>query len=410
MAERLMEHVLAPNATIYERVLASQVDRLLALDTDRLRRLWDPFRCHIDDLPYLAWSFSADIWDTTWPEAKKRKVVADAIAHHRLKGTKAGMATYLDLVDCNLDDLIVPPARGYRIPAMTNDEFMSWLVHLPQIRIYPFVIRDPAGPRDFRMPTYTFRNDNFREKSIGPNIYGRKASIYKNGVEAFVKLEAMTEFGGQAVERVYFGDFARRDYHTDGFRGHKFYELTDATDNIVTVRISQAASDLVSLTPGLTPQDVKPVQIAEKHIVQPATTFRAYNASFRGNGNFRRETDAAHWIYDRVALHNKADLPSGLSAKSYRGHMRYGIPAYTAQATVSVPLVRSNAQGFGGRFRNGFRVPTDMKKLDDACGAIVTAKPLRDTVLVDTVTHRVVRLKDRRKLGTFKLGEIRKVA
>lgn len=409
MAQRLMDHILAPNATVYERTLASQVDRLLELDVDRLRRLWDPYRCHIDDLPYLAWSFSADIWDTSWPEAKKRKVVADAVAHHRLKGTKAGMAAYLDLVDCNLAGLIVPPARGYRIPAMTNDQFMSWLVKLPQIRLYPYVIRDPAGSRDFRMPTNCFRSDNFREPSIGPKIYGRKASIFKNGVETFVKLEAMTEFGGQAVERVYFGDFSKRDYHTDGFRGHKFYQPTDATDNIVTVRINQAASDLVSLTPGLTPQDVKPVQIAEKHTVDPSTHFHDYNASFRGK-NFRRETDAAHWIYDRVALHNKDDLPAGLSTKSYRGHMRYGIPAFTAQATVDVPLVRSPAKGFGGRFRNGFRVPTDMKKLDDACGAIVTAKPLRDTVLVDTVLHRVVRLKDRRKLGTFKLGEIRKVA
>ena len=409
MAQRLMDHILAPNATFYERTLASQVDRLLSLDTDRLRRLWDPYRCHIDDLPYLAWSLSVDIWDTEWPEAKKRKVVADAVSHHRIKGTKAGMATYLDLVDCALDKLIVPPARGYRIPAMTNDEFMSWLVKLPQLRIYPYVIRDPAGARDFRMAAYCFRNNNFREKSIGPNIYGRKASVYRDGAEAFVKLEAMTEFGGQAVERIYFGNVSKRDYHTDGFRGQKFYEVTDAAVNIVTVRISQSASDLVSLTPGLTPQDVKPVQIAEKHIVQPATTFRAYNASFRGK-NFRRETDAAHWIYDRVALHSKTDLPSGLSAKSYRGHMRYGIPAFTAQAAVDVPLVRSLAKGFGGRFRNGFRVPADITKLDEACGAIVTAKPLRDTVLVDTALHRVVRLKDRRKLGTFRLGEIRKVA
>src|SRR5437588_8594829 len=126
MAERLMDHILAPTATAYERALASQVDRLLELDIERLRRLWDPYRCHIDDLPYLAWSFSVDIWDPKWPDAKKRKVVADAVAHHRIKGTKAGMATYLDLVDSHLRELIVPPARGYRIPAMTNEVFMSW--------------------------------------------------------------------------------------------------------------------------------------------------------------------------------------------------------------------------------------------------------------------------------------------
>ena len=409
MAQRLMDHILAPNATVYERTLASQVDRLLSLDIDRLRRLWDPYRCHIDDLPYLAWSFSVDLWDTEWPEAKKRKVVADAVAHHRLKGTKAGVAAYLDLADSTLVDLIVPPARGYRIPAMTNDEFMSRLVHLPQIRMYPYVIRDPAGPREFRTKNVYFRNDNFREPSLGPNLYGRKASIYKNGVETFVKLEAMTELGGQIVERVSFANTSTRDYHSDGFRGQKFYRPTDAADNIVTVRLNQAASDLVSVTPGLTPQDVRPTQIAEEHTAYPAQHFHDYNASFRGK-NFRCETDAAHWIYDRVALHSKADLPAGLAVKSYRGHMRYGIQPFTAEAKVSIPLKRSPAQGFGGRFRNGFRVPTDMKKLDDACGAIVAAKPLRDTVLVDTVNYRVVRLKDARRLGTFKLGEIKKVA
>ena len=409
MVARLMEHILAPNATSYERTLASQVDRLLALNTDRLRRLWDPYRCHIDDLPYLAWSFSVDIWDTEWPEHKKRGVVANAIAHHRIKGTKAGMATYLDLVGSHLNNLIVPPARGYRIPAMTNEKFLSWLVMLPQIRIYPYLIRDPAGPRDFRMPTYCFRNDNFREKSLGPDLYGRKAAIHRNGADIPVKLEAMTELGGQSVERIYFGNNSKRDYRTAGFRGHGFYQESDAADNVVTVRINQAGSDLMSVTTGLVPQNVKPVQIAERHVPQPGQHFHDYNKSFRGE-NFRRETDAARWIYDRVALHSKADLPAGLSAKSYRGHTRYGIPAYTAQATVSVPLVQSLARGFGGRFRNGFRVPTDMERLDDACGAIVSAKPLRDTVLVDTVIHRVVRLKDARKLGTFKLGEIRKVA
>ena len=409
MAERLMDNILPPNATVYERTLASEVERLLALDTDRIRRLWDPYRCHIDDLPYLAWSFSVDLWDPNWGEAKKRKVVADAITHHRLKGTKLGVSTYLDIVDCALNDLIVPPARGYRIPAMTNAEFMSWLVKLPQIRLYPYVIRDPAGPREFRMPVNYFRIDNFREKSLGPELYGRKASIYKTGAEASLQLEAMTEIGVQAVERVSFRSVSNRDYHTDGFRGHKFYEPTDATDNIVTVRLNQAASDLISVTPGLTPQDVKPVQIAEAHTAYPAQHFHDYNGSWRGK-NFRCETDAAHWVYDRISLHNKDDLPAGLSAKSYRGHMRYGIPAYTAQARVSVPLKRSPAQGFGGRFRNGFRVPNDMSKLDDACGAIVAAKPLRDTVLVDTVNYRVVRLKERRRLGTFKLGEIKKVA
>jgi hypothetical protein len=409
MAQRLMEHILAPNATLYERTLASQVDRLLALDTERLRNLWNPFKCHIDDLPYLAWSLSVDIWDPDWEDEKKRKVVADAVYHHRIKGTKLGVSTYLDLVGAELKDLIVPPARGYRIPAMTNDEFQAWLGRLPQIRLYPYVIRQQATDYDFRMPDYCFRNDGFRKPSIGPQIYGRRATLTRAGQEVPVRIEAMTDLDGATIERLLFAKATNRDFHSNGFRGTKFYESTDAAENVVTVRVNQAASDLISVTPGLTPQSVKPVPVFEAHTARPAQDFRASGNSFRGR-SFRMPTDAPQWIFDKISLHYKGDLPTGLQAKWYRGNMRYGIPAYQAQATVAIKDKRSYARGFGGRFRNGFRTTTDNSKLWDACDAIVAAKPLRDTVLVDTVTHRVIRLKDRRKLGSFKLGEIKQVA
>jgi hypothetical protein len=410
MAARLLEGILPPNATFYERTLASQVERLLALDTERLRNLWNPWKCHIDDLAYLAWSMSVDIWDPDWSEDKKRRVVADAVDHHRMKGTELGVATYLELVDAKLRELIVPPARGYRIPAMTNEVFLEWLGKLPQLRVYPFLIRDPAGPRDFRMPRYTFRNDNFREKSIGPSIYGRRATLYRQGVEVPVRLESTVELGGLTVDRLHFAGIVTRDFRSTGFRGHGFYELSDAADHIVTVRISQAASELVSITPGLTPQNVKPVPIYERHTPRPAENFRSFAKSFRGDGHFRTETVAAQFVYDRLSLHDKADLPAGLRAKWYRGHSRYGIQAFTAEAKVEVFSKRSPSRGFGGRFRNGFRMITDNSKLWNACDAIVAAKPLRDTVLVNTITHRVVRLGDRRKLGSFKLGEIKPVA
>lgn len=409
MTQRLMEHVLPPNAYLYERTLASESQRLLDLDTDRLRRLWDPYRCHIDDLPYLAWSFSADIWNPNWPEAKKRSVIANAIAHHRIKGTKAGMATYLGLVDANLRDLVVPPARGYRIPAMTDEGFRKWLEKLPQIRVYTYAIRQLAGPRDFRMPTYCFRNDNFREPSIGPQIYGRKSTLIRNGQEQDIRIEAMSGIDGAVVERVFFGSPTSSDFHSVGFRGDKFYRTTTADDSIVTVIVSDDAASLSSVTTGLVPQSVKAEHIAQRNVPDQSRHFHDYSKSFRGR-NFRRQSDAPLWIYDQIALHSKADLPKGLSAKSYRGHMRYGIQPFTAEATVEIPQLRSPARGFGGRFRNGFRVPTDNSRINEACDAIVAAKPLRDTVLVNTVTHRVVRLGDRRKLGSFRLGEIKRIA
>ena len=131
---------------------------------------------------------------------------------------------------------------------------------------------------------------------------------------------------------------SKRDYHTDGFRGHKFYEPTDATDNIVTVRLNPAASDLLSVTPGLLPQDVKPVQISETHTPRPAQHFHDYNESFRGK-NFRRETDAARWIYDRVVLAQSRKTCRPVSPQNpIAVTCGTAFPAYTAQAKVEVAI------------------------------------------------------------------------
>ncbi|ACS85880.1 phage tail protein I [Musicola paradisiaca] len=52
-----------------------------------LRQLWNPDRCPVGLLPYLAWAVSVDRWDETWPEATKRRVIKSAFFLHRHKGT-----------------------------------------------------------------------------------------------------------------------------------------------------------------------------------------------------------------------------------------------------------------------------------------------------------------------------------
>ncbi|PJD87429.1 phage tail protein I [Enterobacter hormaechei] len=43
-----------------------------------LRRLWSPDDCPANLLPWLAWAFSVDRWDESWPEATKREVIRAA--------------------------------------------------------------------------------------------------------------------------------------------------------------------------------------------------------------------------------------------------------------------------------------------------------------------------------------------
>ncbi|HCX00649.1 MULTISPECIES: phage tail protein I [Pantoea] len=52
-----------------------------------LRQLWNAQTCPVALLPYLAWAWSVDRWDSGWNEATKRSVVAASEYVHRHKGT-----------------------------------------------------------------------------------------------------------------------------------------------------------------------------------------------------------------------------------------------------------------------------------------------------------------------------------
>jgi phage tail P2-like protein len=77
--------LLPPNASKLERdieqVIACSLDLPLSISD-----LWDPFRCPLSLLPWLAWAYSVDQWADTWPESVKRQVVNDAFEIHRYKG------------------------------------------------------------------------------------------------------------------------------------------------------------------------------------------------------------------------------------------------------------------------------------------------------------------------------------
>lgn len=78
--------LLPNNATPLERSLDLFPVRI-APDPKRIATLWDAETCPAHLLPYLAWAFSVDDWQDDWPETQRRKVLLDAIAVHRRKGT-----------------------------------------------------------------------------------------------------------------------------------------------------------------------------------------------------------------------------------------------------------------------------------------------------------------------------------
>ena len=92
-----MTDLLPPNATPLERAVDAASARLDELEIP-LRDLWNPARCPLALLPWLAWTLAVESWDPDWPADLKRRACAEAFLVHREKGTYAAIRRILRLI------------------------------------------------------------------------------------------------------------------------------------------------------------------------------------------------------------------------------------------------------------------------------------------------------------------------
>lgn len=78
--------LLPPNATAQERAIEAAIARMVDVPVP-IGDLWSPEKCPAELLPWLAWAFGVDEWETDWPEEAKRAAIRDSVAIHRKKGT-----------------------------------------------------------------------------------------------------------------------------------------------------------------------------------------------------------------------------------------------------------------------------------------------------------------------------------
>mgnify|MGYP001548819824 FL=1 len=81
-----MTNLLPPNAKQLERLAAEALAQIERVPVP-IRDLLNPDRCPVQLLPYLAWAFSVDRWDSSWSEATKRQVIKGSYFIHSRKGT-----------------------------------------------------------------------------------------------------------------------------------------------------------------------------------------------------------------------------------------------------------------------------------------------------------------------------------
>ncbi|ANF87748.1 Tail protein I [Pseudomonas antarctica] len=80
------QQLLPGNSTPLERQAAQALAQIQYVPIP-LRQLCNPDTCPVDLLPYLAWAFSVDRWDSKWTEAAKRAAIRSSHYIHSRKGT-----------------------------------------------------------------------------------------------------------------------------------------------------------------------------------------------------------------------------------------------------------------------------------------------------------------------------------
>lgn len=89
----MSEKLLPQNRTLLESALEEILSPKLSPET--IATLWDPARCPVKALPWLAWALHVDDWHDDWPESTKRQVIAAAVPVHRSKGTLSSVRRLL---------------------------------------------------------------------------------------------------------------------------------------------------------------------------------------------------------------------------------------------------------------------------------------------------------------------------
>ncbi len=119
-----MNSLLPPGSSPLERRAAEACASISDLNVP-LRDLWNPARCPVKFLPYLAWAFSVDRWDEKWTAAEKRKAVTDAFYIHRRKGTVAAIRRVIEAMGFSMSIAewweVADPRGTFRLTIDVND-------------------------------------------------------------------------------------------------------------------------------------------------------------------------------------------------------------------------------------------------------------------------------------------------
>ncbi|HBX9817063.1 TPA: phage tail protein I [Klebsiella pneumoniae] len=146
-----------------------------------LRDLWNPWRCPVKFLPYLAWAFSVDRWEETWSETVKRQAVSDAFWIHQRKGTVAAVRQVIETLGYSMTLQewweVADPAGTFRLEIDLNEIGITE----PMIAELERIIGD-AKPVSRHISQMTISTNVYGKAYIGAAVVdGEVTAVYPAG-------------------------------------------------------------------------------------------------------------------------------------------------------------------------------------------------------------------------------------
>jgi Phage tail protein (Tail_P2_I) len=435
-----MPYLLPPNSTPFEKAVSEVSERVDDIETP-LRQLWRPDIIREDILPFLAWAYSVDVWYDTWPLEKKRWVTDRSIWLHRNKGTETGIAAHIDLVGGKLLRAIVPPAKTFLMPALTNAEREAFLALFAQLRIYPYVSRGTYRFAHFTSKAFG-RSKSFLAGANDPGVgyvkdvgawsrWVRTAKLWDRGVETNLTIRAVKagEFVGR-FDAVDYDEvilpakpsaaiFPDGDFNAERKTGKAFLQ-----DGIYVgerfVRVSREADydfrlgreTYTTTLPGEPLINVRPRSIAEVHIGQG---YALYNGGLPGKKQFLMDASnrrqkylppsiAWRYLYEQWHIHDPERVIPERKRSIHLDYTRLGMPPYNAELTVGITGKAYPKEAW--RFVWGHLHVNNVEALGRARYATRVSMAVRDKILIQTKTWRPPRPGDRIKVGEAYVGQL----
>lgn len=174
--------LLPPGSSALERRLAQACSGISDLSVP-LRDLWNPWKCPVKFMPYLAWAFSVDRWEETWSEKEKRQAVSDAFWIHQRKGTVAAVRRVIETLGYSMTLQewweVADPAGTFRLEIDLNDIGITESM----IKELERIIGD-AKPVSRHISQMTLGVSSHGAANVGISIFdGEVIDIYPPGYE-----------------------------------------------------------------------------------------------------------------------------------------------------------------------------------------------------------------------------------